>query len=65
MQGLSFAGTLEQNCTGGVSSVGGTPPQAAGISRKPGQTMQQVEGKAVQMLDTWQSSCSRNKMQLI
>jgi hypothetical protein len=36
----------------GASSVGGTPPQAAGISRKPGQTMQQVEGKAVQMLDT-------------
>jgi len=26
----------------GASSVGGTPPQAAGISRKPGQAMQQV-----------------------
>jgi hypothetical protein len=49
----------------GASSVGGTPPQKAGVSRKLGQTMQQVEGKAVQMLDTQQDSCSRNKMQLI
>jgi len=29
----------------GASSVGGTPPQAAGISRKPGQTKQEIEGK--------------------
>jgi len=65
VQGLSFAGTLEQIAQEGASSVGGTSPQAAGSSRKPGQTMQQVEGKAVQMLDIWHSSCSRNKMQLI
>jgi len=36
----------------GASIVGGTPPQVAGISRKPGQTMEQVEGKAVHILDT-------------